>query len=372
MFSKVIISGDILRPFLTGSFYQSATKKNIHWLKALLKNSLLKCNMDVSALSWDEDLSGNDLFFDTPDLYQKLGIPLNREGWARLASSDVVPDELLESLREPLNQALVIGYELPKVITHALTMLGTPFIDVVLHPMRFLPDLLFSFRTNVAEFHQKFKNHVFDSSYIEQQVSLLQAKNAWMSKPAGLTIPAGSAIILEQVSDDMAVVQNNGRFARLEDHIPRLHQIISEHPAVFIKPHPYTLDKKSISRITSAFPVTQLCNTNFYHLMMQPEIEKVIALNSSGLIEAVAFGKEAENLIPFKFCHAEDFLPEKGEPGSLIPLNDSWLQPQFWRELFDGENRAVVMTRQAIWQPNRLRHAMNADWGYQLISNTVV
>ena len=86
----------------------------------------------------------------------------------------------------------------------------------------------------------------------------------------------------------------------------------------------------------------------------------------------MAFGKEAENLIPFKFCHAEDFLPEKGEPGSLIPLNDSWLQPQFWRELFDGENRAVAMTRQAIWQPNRLRHAMNADWGYQLISNTVV
>ena len=372
MFSKVIISGDITRPFPAGPLYQSATKNNIRWLYALLKQPLEQCNLKVSTLAWDENLSGNDNFFDTPALYQQLGKPLNFSSWASIVSSESVPEALLETLREPVAQALVIGYEMPAVITNALKMLGTPFIDIVLHPMRFLPDLLFSFRTNIADYHQKFKHYAFDMAQAEQQVRLLLAKNAWMKKPDGVNIPPGSAIVLEQVSVDISVVQPDGRFSTLEDHVARLHEIVSEHPAVFLKPHPYTLNPASIRRITSLFPVITPCNANFYHLMMQPEIEKVIALNSSGLIEANAFGKQAENLIPFKYLHAEDFSPEEGNPGSLIPLNDSWLQPQFWKRLFDESDEPASIIPNPCWQPNRLRHAMNADWGYQFLSNTVV
>ncbi|MXP50395.1 hypothetical protein FD733_16705 [Pantoea sp. Eser] len=98
----------------------------------------------------------------------------------------------------------------------------------------------------------------------------------------------------------------------------------------------------------------------------------MIALNSSGLIEAKTFGKQAENLIPFKYLHAENFLPQQGNSGSLIPLNDSWLQPHFWKSLFDEVNESSPVIHNTYWQPNRLRHAMNADWGFQFISPTVV
>ncbi|WP_442798699.1 hypothetical protein [Pantoea vagans] len=371
MFSKVVIMGDVLRPFKTGAFYQSAAQKNIRWLHALLKRPIEKCDVKVSMLSWDEGLSNEDDFFDTPALYHLLDMPLTYHGWAKIISADSVPDALLDSLKNPLKHALVIGYEMPSVIISALKEMRTPYIDIVLHPLRFLPDLVFSFRTNVPDYHNRLAKYALDHSHIEQQVSLLQAKNAWMNKPANVTIPEGSAILLEQVSVDMALVQNDGRFSCLEDHVSRLHEIVSEHPCVFFKPHPYTLNSQSITFIRSLFPVVKICDANFYHLMMQPQIEKVVALNSSGLVEAEFFGKKSENLIPFKFCHFENFLPKEGNPGSLISLNDSWLQPYFWKYLFIGES-VIPPCSHSVWQPDRLRHAMNADWGFRFISNTVV
>ncbi|MXP50394.1 hypothetical protein FD733_16700 [Pantoea sp. Eser] len=155
MFSKIIISGDILRPFPGDAFYQSATKKNIRWLHALLKYPLQQCNMQVSTLAWDEDLGCNNNFFDTPELYQQMGMPLNCDSWARIVSSDDVPEALLEKLREQVNQALVIGYEMPAVITNALKMLGTPFIDILLHPLRFYLTWYFRF---VLTLHITVKN----------------------------------------------------------------------------------------------------------------------------------------------------------------------------------------------------------------------
>lgn len=372
MFSKVIISADILRPFPVGSFYESATKKNIRWLDALLKQPLQEANIDVSMLAWDENQTDGNDFFDTPALYQALGIPLNLASWAKLTANDCAPEPLIEMLRKPLAHALVIGYEIPDVIMDALKVLGTPFIDIVLHPLRFLPDLVFSFRSNIAEFQQVFEKYRLEQYHVGYQVSLLLAKNAWMNKPEDITLPPGSTVILQQVSSDIAVVMKDGNFASLENHIPRLHQIVSDHPAVFFKPHPYAMNQSDATWIKKNFPSIRFCNTNWYHLIMQQEIEKVVALNSSGLIEAKAFGKEAENLIPWKYHHNETFTPKDGLPGALIPLNDSWLMSHFWKDLFNGKNTPLQRVNKNIWQPNRLRRSMNADWGYSFINNVVI
>lgn len=368
MFSKIIISGDVLRPFQEGAFYTSATCKNIRWLHALLAPVLHSEKRALSRLSWDEDRVNDAEFFDTPALYQALGLPLNLTSWARLAVSDRVPEALIEMLRAPLRQALVIGYELPNVLINALNVLGTPFIDLVLNPVRFLPDLVFSFRTNIADYHQLFNRCRLQPGQIAQQLGFLQAKNAWMPKP-GIIAPPGSALIVEQVATDMSVVRDDGRFASLEDHIPRLHDIISSHPAVFYKPHPYALNRNSIARMKAIFPVMTLCESNIYHLLMQPEIEKVVALNSGALVEAAYFGKETENLMPWRYHHDDAFTPQDGAPGALIPLSDCWLTADFWRDLFEGKTH---FQPSGIWQPDRLRRAMNADWGFHFINRVVV
>lgn len=382
-FERIVITGDLMRPFPLGDAWISATSKNIRWLRHVLNPALQSTGLPISMLAWDERMQRHEgRCFDAPVVASRLiegsaGDALNPtrslEAWAAWTERRPVDAGFIEALAPEVEGALVIGYEMPPALIDALQTLGRPFVDVVLHPVRFMPDLIFALRTNVAHWHEMFLRHRLQESAIVQQASLIAAKAAWMAPPESLT--PGSALVLGQVGIDRAVV-SGGRFVSLADHLPTLHALCVDHPLVLFKPHPYGVGQDRSAQAVAAFPAIRRTQANFYHLVAQPEIETVVALNSSGLHEARYFGKEARGLIAP--LHDFDALRPPCEPvaGDPVAQTQDWLRSDFWAEcLLSEPSRAPSSPTPGVSNspslaeqtPNRLRRSMNADWGYGFI-----
>lgn len=369
-FSRVVIMADLLRPFPVGGTMESATWKNTRWLFHLLAPGLRDCGLEPRALAWDDRAAPQTGdWFDTPALFHALGLPLTLESWASLCSQGTAPQALVDALAPCVGDALVIGYELPPPIVDALARLGRPFLDVILHPVRFMPDLVFALRTNVPAYHAYLRAHRIADGQFRAQAALILAKAAWMPRP--MPMPPGTALVLGQVGTDRAVVAPDGSFASLERHLPFLHELCCRHPLVLFRPHPYASDDDPSVRAIGRLPAIRTTGHNFYHLLAQPEVTTVVALNSSGLTEARYFDREAIHLMPPLYDFTTDTAPAGHRPGAPVPLPGVWTSPDFWRGML-AATQASPLAPAALSLPpvGILRRSMNADWGYGFIERT--
>lgn len=366
MISRIVITADLLRPFARGQEWESATWKNVRWLHHVLSPALHACGVEPETLSWDDRCpGGRHHFFDTPAIYHRQGLALEPGNWARLAQSTTAPQALVQALDAATQGALVIGYEMPPVMLDILQQLERPYVDVVLHPWRFLPDLVFALRSNRPALQTQIEAQRLPAALAVQQAALIQAKAAWMSPPCEL--PPGTALLLGQVAGDRAAALPDGRFASLGDHLHRLHQICTEHPLVLYKPHPYAGPNDRSTEAVASLPAIRVVDHNFYHLLAQPELDTVVALNSSGLVEARAFGRRSHNLIPWLYDFEAATPPAPGQPAAPVPLDSRWTQAGFWQPLLLDRPEAGDTAPTPCLPPQTLRRAMNADWGYHFI-----
>ncbi len=366
MFSRIVITGDVLRPDPAPTGWESATWKHVRWLHHMLAHSLETCGFPVSTLAWDGKASPTvNVWLDPHILYETLDDPLSLGSWARLCSRESAPDELVHWLEPFVADALVIGYEMPEVMGDALRKLGRPYIDLILHPLRFMPDLVFAMRTNVPGHQHVLECFRLPESSIRRQASLICAKAAWMAPPRPM--PPETALVLGQVASDRAMITADGAFTSLADHVESLHELCFDRPLVLYKPHPYARGNDPSGTAVQRLPAIQVTNANFYHLLAQPEVDTVAALNSSGLFEARCFGRETRQFIPSLYDFESSFLPAAGRPGSPVPLTGAWTQTDFWQCLLLGKDEPAPAARPPVLEPNRLRRSMNADWGYGFI-----
>lgn len=362
MFNRVVVTGDLLRLFpVSGGRWESASWKNIRWLWSLVAPAVAAAGLPARMLAWDPAMDPREGdVFETPAFYSKLRTDLSLSGWARLVRADaLIPEGAWSDLLEHLRDALVIVWELPDSMRIALDRAGVRYVNVVVSPLRFLDDLVFALQTNVPSLHSLLLSRRFNSDEISRQVALIRAKAAWMDKPEPM--PPGSALVLGQLDFDRALLSANGDSTHLGDHLGRLHRLCCEHPLVLYKPHPYAQGTSLSHRAMAQLPTVRWTKANLYHLLCQPEIERVVALNSSGLAEAEHFGKTAEWL-------AAPLYTFGSEPGQLVPQDGQWIEPWFWRTALTGAARPETMPSPV---PNRLRRSVNADWGYGFIEKVV-
>lgn len=367
--SRVVFTGDLLRPFPTGSEWESATWKNIRWLQALISPHLARLGISQSRLAWDAQTGpAQGMFFDTPALYDRLGLPLGMASWTRLANLPAAPAALTEQIAPHVDGALVIGYEMPDPLLDALQATGTPYIDVVLHAVRFLPDLVFAMRTNHAGLHEALQCNRVQETDIEDHAADIKAKAAWMAPPAEL--PPGSLLIFGQVHGDRALVkEQGGGFASLEHFLPELITLGSESSKAYFKPHPGDSRESPSVRAVSSIGSIHFTSANAYHLLAQENIETVAGLNSSCLFEARYFNKKVHQFKPFLYNYDLHAGPTVGSPGSPIAQSQSWISESFWRKVLRLETPPTSSTAQ--WAPDRLRKTMNADWGFGQINKVM-
>lgn len=365
--SKLILTGDIFRPFLVNNRWESATWKNVRWLNGIVGTAAGLAGWEVSTVSWDPALTRDHQDVDVREIYDAMALPLNIDGWCKLTSQPALPTAIESRLLSMFTADLVVGYEMPEPLLRLLNRAGIAVIDVVLHPVRFMDDIIFALRTNRQDIHARLLCHEIQRHEMMRQAGFIKAKAAWMTPP--LSLSSGAALLLGQIDTDRAAVDpTTGTLRSLADHAEVLLDLIVRSSTMLFRPHPYQpSDSKSLAFIKRLQSVRQT-NANYYQLLAQNEIETVCALNSSGLVEAELFGKEAIWLAPPCYHFGVD-SPQETRYGAAVAQDGAWYGPAFWDaiRLKTGlsEEHPVPLS------PDRLRRSLNADWGFSAINKVV-
>lgn len=365
--SKLILTGDIFRPFLVNNRWESATWKNVRWLNGIIGTAAGLAGWEVSTVSWDPALTRRHQDVDVREIYDAMKLPLNIEGWCKLISQPALPTAVESQLQSLFSADLVVGYEMPEHLLNLLNRAGIAVIDVVLHPVRFLDDIIFALRTNRPDIHARLLRHEIQKNEMIRQAGFIKAKAAWMKQP--LPLSSGASLLLGQVDTDRAAVDTaTGALRSLADHAEALLDLVVRSSSTLFRAHPYqSAESKSLSFIKRLQSV-RLTNANYYQLLSQNEIETVCALNSSGLVEAELFGKEAIWLAPPCYRFGTD-NPEERKYGAAVPQDGAWYAPGFWEAV--RLNAGLSEDHPVPLIPNRLRRSLNADWGFSAIDRVV-
>ena len=365
--SKLILTGDIFRPFPVNNRWESATWKNVRWLNGIVGTAASLAGWQVSTVSWDPALTRGHQDVDVRAIYDAMKLPLNIEGWCQLISQTALPAAVESHLLSLLDADLVVGYEMPDHLLRLLAEAGVPVIDVVLHPVRFMDDILFALRTNRSEIHARLLRHEIPRSEMVQQAGFIKAKAAWMRPP--LSLSPGTSLLLGQVDTDRAAVDTaTGTLRNLADHAELLLDLIVRSSGTLFRPHPYQPAQSRSLAFIKQLQSVRLTDANYYLLLAQNELDKVCALNSSGLVEAELFGKEAIWLAPPCYRFGADH-PEHGEYGAAVPQDGAWCSPAFWEAIRLDAGLSADCRVPLV--PNRLRRSLNADWGFSAIDRVV-
>ncbi len=364
---RLALTADLLRPYRVGSTWESGTWKHVRWLDGIVGTAARLAGWNVTTVSWDAGLLHNHHYFHTPDLFESAGLPLTTEGWGQFLALKTVSDEIADALVTPFRGTTVIGYEMPDLLCNLFDQAGIAVIDLILHPIRFLDDVIFAARTNRASIHRILLQNMFDLSESVVRAGFIKSKASFM-KP--MSLKPGTTLVLGQVPDDRAALDlETGTFSHLGEYLPDLIELAVRSSMMLFKPHPYDQPFSATRQAMAGLGGVTLTNANLYQLLAQPEIDSVCALNSSGLVEAGLFGKRTIALRPPLYRFGAGAPDDSGGFGDAVPQNAGWYSPLMWQSLLPGNKELPELPPRQ--EKDRLRRALNADWGFNEIDRIV-
>ena len=355
MIQGITVIGDVMRP--NGSGQPGGVDRSTVWLFDAIKRQV---NL-ASALPIDV-VTTNGVPALRDWLERQRTPSTAHQYWARwyedLPESAARDAILVDSLRN----RFCIGYEMPPWLGKLLYSIDVPYIDLRLHPVRFLDDLLFAARAS----EPATRIALLAMAEAEAEVLITAGlREAMCHMISEATVPSGTLIVVGQRPLDCTQIID-GTFY---DALPRaieIHAICARYAAVLLKPHPLEPDH-SLLEITAGAPnVAGVVRDNIYRLLSLPQIAAVLTVNSSIAYEAPYFGKHVHTLAPLPIS-----LGWRGTadgPNLHVSLNDRVLSVDFWREVLAPHTPVSEMDGVRLSpKPNRLRIALDSFWNFQEI-----
>lgn len=360
--SRILITGDFLRPWPDRP--QPYTIPNANWLGRLLRYPLSQVSdLPVEVLHWGRG-------FDTQAFYAACDLHPTLQDWARIHYAETLPPRARDLIEQTFRDSIVVSYEMAPCVAAELTRLGIPLLDTISHPVRFLDDMLFAWRSNVPAVSARIRDFEYDLTQSVVQAGLISAKMAWTAE---LPLLPNTALLIGQVHSDKAMIhKREGRLLGFGDFVEQLFDIAAAHEMVLYKAHPYEQSDPAVHQVVSRFKSFQRTDRNYYQLLSQPNLAAVYSISSGTCVEAPYFGKSGSWL--YEYLYDLD----RNEPDAFgldrpVPVEQIWLWPPFWRAVLEP----LVPVRAGQWpelpfRPNRIRRSMNADWGFGAVDALVM
>ncbi len=348
----ITVIGDVLRP--DGGGRPGGVDRSTVWLFDAIKRQLrLVCGLPVDVVT------ANGI----PALRTWLGRRAQESAhrqWA--ACFDRLPEavEPYDILAPRLRDRFCVGYEMPPWLHQVLRALDVPHIDLRLHPVRFLDDLLFAVRASDPATQAALLAMAEPEANVNVTAGLLEAMCHMISEA---TVPPDTLIVVGQRPLDSSQIVAGAFF----DAVPRaaeIHAICERYTAVVLKPHPLEPMHGLLEVAAGAANVAGVVGDNLYRLLSLPQIAAVLTVNSSVAYEAPYFGKRVHNLAPLPVRIGWRGANER--PELYASLNDRVLSVDFWRAVL-APHTPVSAPDGALLpaKPNRLRIALDSFWNFQ-------
>ncbi len=352
---RIIFSGDFLRPVDHG--FRPSQTENIRWLYLLLRHGVAAASsLPTQVVAWESGV-------DPAEIYEICDASPDVAGWASLYDMLDQPAEYLEVIDRTFSGSFVIAFEMAESVKRSLCLLGIPYVDFTIHPIRYMPDVFFAVQTNDAAVADRLRDwHASTTSFW---------RFADLTRASVIKIPtaplAGSDLVVGQVNIDRSLIRG-GQFVDLSACSDGLLRRIGRTSQVLYKPHPYNSGDFGIYATGIPFSAINRVTTNSYILLAQADLRRVAAVSSSLVYEAKFFEKESFTLIesPFDIVDAADDVA----PGRHASVVRGYLDADFWRDVLAPYSDVTRKDWERFEHPpNMLRLSLRNFWGYNEITS---
>jgi hypothetical protein len=187
MIEGITIVGDVIRP--DGNGRPGGTDRPATWLYNAIKRPIqLASRLPVEVITASNSGIGPWIERSRPREAAALD-------WASAYQALPDGDPTQDLLSRRLHHRFCVGYELPPYFIRVLDRARIPWIDIRLHPVRFLDDLLFAVRAAHAETRAALLPISIAESEVIVTAGLREAMCQFISDA---TVPAGTLIVVGQ------------------------------------------------------------------------------------------------------------------------------------------------------------------------------
>lgn len=353
MKTEVLICSDFLMTSENEQF------SNRRWLLDLLKRPILLAT-GINPTSFFSSLSQPQAP-NRSTFFSLSGISLDTAATQFWYDDSLIIESSLQYLRRFLERArLVIGYELSEQTRRILTLLDVPYIDIWLHPIRYLDDILFAFNSNVSDIREKLAHYDLPDEYYYMYATRLAIQRYKGYRRAELELKAATSVFVGQTLNDKSVIVN-GKPTTLLDFKSRFENLVADSSEVYYCRHPYVRNgDEEVLGYLAQFPTVRLSNVPAYSLIAHPNVDNVATISSSVGLEARYFGKNVQ-------IYHKPIIKLSGADG-YVSIYQDLVNPHFWSTILTP----LIPTKQV---PNiryldgrdKLRDMLAFYWSYKHI-----
>jgi hypothetical protein len=257
---------------------------------------------------------------------------------------------------------LVVGFELPPTMRRALSARGHRYVSVHIHPLRFLPDLLFGVYSNCPDLARLLSAHAFDPETVDQQVARMAARFARQDLVHS-RLPPGCPLLIGQTRQDASLIAG-GRFQNWADHGDALARLLHGHDTVAYIRHPHAAwpdDDLALVRDDLGKTVIAMTHNAYPVIMAGRLLGPVISLSSSVGVEAEAFGHAVHFLIADP---RRKFLTAGVDHDEQVMIGHDFLTIGFWEKaLCRSDNDAAKPKSPFCFGVDHVRSTLEA-WSF--------
>ena len=341
LISKILVTGDILRPTSDGDLCQSS---NINWLYALIGTQIQSAlGQESQQTKLKIKVYSGDVT-ESRQIYDLFELCFVEDSWAQIYNR-YLPESIKQILTKSLclePNMVIIGFELSPTIKNFLSEKSISYIDIRISPYRYLDDLLLNFSSNDDDIITSLAKYKVDNHMLFSAANLEKHKR----RNASIDIAPGAMVFFGQTPKDASLI-NLEEFDSYKNYLKEILYQKTIHASCFYKPHPHARDEEAISFFENiGFNLT---NSNVYDLLSSNKLETVIGLNSSVLNEAVYFGK---NVVKLRCIDIYD---------DSYSIYNSFLSSEFWNDIFNLNKVSSHLKFEN--RPNLLRESLGQFWG---------
>lgn len=359
-YKNVLISSDFLMT------KESEQRNNVKWIFDLI-NQVISTSVNASVESFvGVDSNDESESFSRKVFFDLSGISLFKDEAQFYFDSNEINDESGRYLKKFINnETLVIGYEFSEQTRAILSKNEIPYVDIWLHPIRYMDDVLFAFNSNVDEIKSILKLENLSDSYYKLYASRLKVQSYKGFKRSQFHLKENAALFVGQTLNDKAVLCN-GKMLTAVDFKNEFEELAKSHDIVYYSRHPFVKEgDEDVLQFVTSFKNVELIDKPAYELITRDEILTVATISSSVATEAKFFDKKV------KYFYQPPVDINIDSIRGYYSVYNKFCSVRFWNSilspLFESKDNSDINFFDG---KDKLRDALSFYWGYRHIDKT--
>lgn len=321
----------------------------------ILKETLSLSDNRITVDIFKYGNSSTDIFFDLNAFFNLSGMSY-RGGLPDLFDPAKLTRYSIDYFGKLINKYdLIIGYELTTPFVCLLENFSKKYINIWLHPIRYLDDELFYVQSNVESIRNilQFYNISESTYYINAEYAkvLISRRNALKD------IKKGSVVFFGQTANDKTLRKLGGGYLSLSDYKLELKEILRNFENIYYSKHPLRRDDDEFNLLKELVPRVININCNGYQLLSNENINLVLTISSSIGIESYFFKK---NTIFLKGLTVD--IKSGG-----ISLGTDLFDPVVWKKIFNTNDNNMKSEIFFFGKKNKIRNILDAYYSYPIL-----